>query len=65
VQTFPAQLVTEVKALARKLPAGPETPLARWSCPELAREAAARGITPAMSASAVRRWLAADVLRPW
>jgi hypothetical protein len=47
------------------LPATTGTPLARWSCPELAREAAARGITPAISASTVRRWLAEDVLKPW
>jgi transposase len=62
---FPAQVVAEVKALACELPAAAGAPLARWSCPELAREAAARGITPAISASTVRRWLAADVLRPW
>lgn len=54
-----------MKALACELPADSGTPLARWSCPELARAAASRGIAPAVSASTVRRWLAADVLRPW
>ena len=54
-----------MKALACELPAASQVPLARWSCPDLAREAAARGITPAISASTVRRWLAGDVLKPW
>ena len=62
---FPAQVVAEVKALACELPAVTGVPLARWSCPELARQAAARGITPAVSASTVRRWLAADAIKPW
>ena len=62
---FPARVVAEVKALACELPAAAGAPLARWSCPELARETTARGITPAISASTVRRWLAADVLKPW
>jgi hypothetical protein len=42
-----------------------ETPLARWTCPELARKASASGIEPAPSPSTVRRWLAADALKPW
>jgi transposase len=62
---FPAPVVTQVKALACELPAVSGTPLAKWSCPELAREAAARGITASVSASTVRRWLAEDVLKPW
>ncbi|WP_329337514.1 hypothetical protein OG252_19395 [Streptomyces sp. NBC_01352] len=35
------------------------------SCPELAREAVARRIAPALSASTVRRWLGRDAIRPW
>jgi hypothetical protein len=62
---FAPQVVAEGKALACELPATTGAPLARWSCPELAREAPARGITPAISASTVRRWLAEDVLKPW
>jgi transposase len=62
---FAPGVIAEVKALACELPAASGTPLARWSCPELAREAASRGIAPAVSASTVRRWLAGDVLRPW
>lgn len=62
---FAAHVAAEVKALACELPITTGTPLARWSCPELAREAAARDITPAISASTIRRWLAEDALKPW
>lgn len=62
---FAPQVVAEVKALACELPVTTGTPLARWSCPELAREAVSRGVTPAISASTVRRWLAEDALKPW
>ncbi|MEV6987315.1 IS630 family transposase [Sphaerisporangium sp. NPDC051017] len=55
----------EVTALACQLPAETGVPLSRWSSTDLAREAAGRGITEAMSASTVRRILAADVLKPW
>ena len=51
-------------ALACALPAESGVPLSRWSCPELARELAARCQIEA-SASTVRRWLAADALKPW
>jgi hypothetical protein len=54
-----------VKALACELPAESGVPLSRWSAPELAVEAVARGIVEAVSASTVRRWLAEDVLKPW
>src|SRR6266545_425307 len=57
--------VAEVKALACQLPAEQGVPLSRWSCPELAHEAITRGITQAISASTVRRWLAEDALKPW
>jgi len=62
---FPATVVAGVKALACEMPAESETPLARWSCPELARKTAAGGIDPAPSPSTVRRWLAGDALKPW
>jgi hypothetical protein len=63
VQT-PVQ-VAEVKALACQLPAETDTPLSRWSHAELAREAKARGIVEAISASTVRRWLVTDAIKPW
>ncbi|MGP4084090.1 hypothetical protein [Streptomyces sp. KR55] len=40
-------------------------PLSRWTAPELAREAVARGIAAFVSASTMRRWLAQDALKPW
>jgi transposase len=55
----------EVKALACQLPAETGAPLSRWSCPELAREAVARGVAGSISESTVRRWLAEDTLKPW
>ena len=38
---FPARVVAEVKALACELPAASGRPLARWTCPELARQSTA------------------------
>jgi transposase len=57
--------VAQVKALACQLPAETGTPLSRWSCPELAREAIDRGIFTFVSASTIRRILAGDALKPW
>lgn len=57
--------VAETKALACQLPAETGVPLSRWSCPELAAELTARGITDSISASRVRRWLRGDALKPW
>jgi Homeodomain-like domain/DDE superfamily endonuclease len=57
--------VTEIKALACQLPAESGVPLSRWSCPDLDGEVVGRGIAPAISASTVRRILAADTLKPW
>lgn len=54
----------EVVAMACALPAEQDVPLSRWSCPEIARELAVR-CQVAISASSVRRWLAADALKPW
>jgi transposase len=64
-RTFPARAVAEVKALACEPPEGSGKPLARWTCPELARQAAAAGIVTSVSASTVRRWLADDAIKPW
>jgi transposase len=57
--------IAEVKALACQLPAESQVPLSRWCCPDLAAELVARGIVPTISASTVRRILAADTLKPW
>jgi transposase len=63
--SYTALQVAGAKALACRLPAETGVPLARWSCPELAAELAARGITGPVSASTVRRWLRDDALKPW
>jgi hypothetical protein len=63
--TFTPVQVAEVKALACQLPAETGAPLSVWSCPDLAREAVGAGIADALSASTVRRWLAADAIKPW
>ena len=59
-----AAVRAEVVAMACALPAEQDVPLSRWSCPEIARELAAR-CHMRVSASSVRRWLAADALKPW
>jgi len=61
---FTAADRAEATALACALPAESGVPLSRWSCPDLARELAARCQIVA-SASTIRRWLAADALKPW
>jgi transposase len=61
---FTAADRAEAVALACALPAETGVPLSRWSCPELARELAARCQITA-SASTIGRWLAADTLKPW
>ena len=61
---FTAADRAEAVALACALPAETGVPLSRWSCPELARELAARCQIVA-SASTIGRWLAADALKPW
>ena len=49
----------------RELPAETGVPLSRWSAPDLAVEAVARGVVESISASTVRRWLVGDALKPW
>jgi transposase len=61
---FTAADRAEAVALACALPAETGVPLSRWSGPDLARELAARCQVTA-SASTIRRWLAADALKPW
>jgi transposase len=61
---FTATDRAEAVALACALPAESGVPLSRWSCPDLARELAAR-CQIAASASTVGRWLASDALKPW
>jgi len=62
---FTPTVIAGVKALACALPAEHGLPLSRWSCQDLADETIARGITTTVSGSTVRRWLAADAIKPW
>lgn len=62
---FSAVQRAQVTALACELPATRGMPLSRWSSFELACEAVEAGVVVDISASTVRRWLAADALKPW
>jgi len=62
---FPAAVVAGVKAMACQPPAARAAPLSRWSSAELAVQTVAEGLTVSVSASTVRRWLAADAIKPW
>lgn len=64
-RTFPAEVVAEVKAMACQPPSARAVPLSRWSSAELAAQAVAEGLSVSISASTVRRWLAADAIKPW
>jgi hypothetical protein len=55
----------QVKALACELPYERGIPLSRFSCREIAREAACRGIVAQISGSTVWRWLDEDAIKPW
>src|SRR5260221_5639017 len=62
---FPPEVAVAVKALACELPATTGVPLARWHCPDLARQAAAQGIVASVSGTTIWRWLSADAIKPW
>jgi DDE superfamily endonuclease len=51
--------------LACERPTEEGVPLARWSAPELAAEAVARGIAEQISGVTVWRWLSQDAIKPW
>jgi transposase len=61
---FTAADRAEVVVLACALPAESGVPLSKWSCPDLARELAAR-CQIGVSASTIGRWLTGDALKPW
>lgn len=62
---FSPVVVAQVKAMACEPPAARAAPLSRWSCAELAFQAAAEGLVESVAPSTVRRWLAEDAIRPW
>ena len=57
--------MAEVKALACELPANSDDAACQVDLSDLATEAILRGVVESVSASTVRRWLAADALKPW
>jgi transposase len=64
-RSFPAEVVAQVKAMACEAPAERDVPLSRWSSSELAAQAVTEGLVSSVAASTVRRWLAADAIKPW
>jgi transposase-like protein len=62
---FSAVARAQVTAIACELPALRGMPLSRWSSSELACEAIEAGVVDEISPSTVRRWLAADAIKPW
>lgn len=64
-RAFGPEVAAGVKAMACEAPAARDVPLSRWSSTELAAQAVAEGLVRSVSASTVRRWLAADAIKPW
>src|SRR5207245_9005307 len=62
---FSSEVRAQVTALACSLPRSRGLPLAHWSRAELACHVAATPSLPAISASTIGRWLAAEQIRPW
>jgi transposase len=62
---FGAEVVAGIKAMACEPPKARNAPLSRWSSFELAAQAVTEGLVEAISASTVRRWLAAAAIKPW
>jgi transposase len=62
---FGSGVVAGIKALACEPPEGRGVPLSRWSSLELAAQAVSEGLVGSISSSTVRRWLAADAIKPW
>jgi transposase len=64
-RSFGPEVVAGVKAMACEAPAARDVPLSRWSSTDLAAQAVAEGLAASVSPSTVRRWLAADAIKPW
>ncbi|HWD08183.1 MAG TPA: IS630 family transposase [Actinomycetota bacterium] len=62
---FSGKVVAGVKAMACEPPEQRAVPLSRWSSHELAAQAISEGLVGTISSSTVRRWLAADAIKPW
>ncbi len=64
-RVYPAAVVAQVKAMACEPPEDRGVPQSRWSVSDLAAQAVVEGLVESVSRSTVRRWLDADVIRPW
>jgi hypothetical protein len=62
---FPPEVAIPVVRLACERPDMLSRRLSPWDCPALARQLIAAGLVEAISASTVRRLLAAHQLKPW
>ena len=62
---FGSEVVAQVKAIACELPAQRGVSLSRYATADIAAQAIAEGVVPAISRSTVARWLAKDALQPW
>jgi hypothetical protein len=62
---FPPEVAIHVVRLACERPDMLSRSLSQWDCHELARQLIAEGIVEEISASTVRRILAAHQLKPW
>ncbi len=65
LQSFPPEVVVEVKAIACELPGRLGVPLARLHVPDIAAAVVERGIVASISDATIWRWLCADAIRPW
>ena len=64
-RAFAAAVAAQVKAIACEPPEERGVPQSRWPASDLAVQAAAEGLVGSVSRSTVRRWLDAEVIRPW
>jgi hypothetical protein len=64
-QSFPPEVVVEVKAIACELPSRLGLPLSRLQVPDIRSEVIARGLVAEVSGTTIWRWLAEDAIRPW
>lgn len=62
---FPPEVRAQATALACSLPRGQGLPLSRHSSQSIARQLRQSGQVKSLSSATVRRWLAADKLKPW
>ena len=62
---FRPDVRAQLTALACSLPVETGTPLARWSCAELAAMLIALGVVAAIAATTVWRWMHTEQLKPW